>query len=209
MPAVASYLISEVASRSGLARTTLRFYEQAGLLPAARAANGYRRYGDDALERLALIGAGKQLGLPLAEIRDLLTVRDTGVCADVRDRLRPLLAARIAQARARTADLGESIARLEQALAATDPAPSSGPCSPACGCLTESHSPPPPHKALQPHQSLESHQPLACALTGEDQRARMQQWRDLLAQASARAPVADGLRFTLPSRLASPAGPFR
>ena len=63
-----SYQISELAEQAGLPPATLRFYEQSGLLPAARAANGYRRYGDDALARLALIRAGKQLGLPLAQI---------------------------------------------------------------------------------------------------------------------------------------------
>ncbi|HEY2519993.1 MAG TPA: MerR family transcriptional regulator [Streptosporangiaceae bacterium] len=133
---MASYLISELAERAGVPPTTLRYYEQAGLLPAARSANGYRRYGDDAVARLALIRAGQQLGLPLAQLRDLLTVRDTGACADVRARLRPLLAARIAQARDRAAAAAGSITRLEQALAATVPAPGPGPCDSACGCLT-------------------------------------------------------------------------
>ncbi len=205
-----SYQISELAEQAGLPPATLRFYEQSGLLPAARAANGYRRYGDDALARLALIRAGKQLGLPLAQIRDLLAVRDAGVCADVRERLRPLLAARIAQARQQVAGLDDSIARLEEALAGTDPPPVPGPCDPDCGCLTEpappqSHQAPQPHQALQPYQSYKAGQPLACTLTGEDQGARMQAWRDLIAQGTAREPVADGIRVTLPAALAGPA----
>ena len=47
--------------------TTLRFYEGAGLLPG-RTPAGYRVYGEDAVERLGFIGAGKHLGLLLEEI---------------------------------------------------------------------------------------------------------------------------------------------
>jgi MerR family copper efflux transcriptional regulator len=198
---MATFRISELAEQAGVPATTLRFYEQIGLLTAARSANGYRRYTPDALDRLALIRAGQHLGLPLAEIRTLLDVRDAGECATVRARLRPALAARITEARARAASTAESIARLEQALVATDPAPPNGPCAPTCGCLTTSAS----HSTLaprQPHQSLASqqtHRPIACSLDGDDQQARLTAWRDLLAQATARQPVTDGARFTLPA----------
>ena len=193
-----SYQISELAHRSGLPPTTLRFYEQAGLLPAARSANGYRHYGEDALARLALIRAGKQLGLPLAELRDLLRLRDGGDCAGVRSRLRPLLAARIDQARAHSAELADSIARLELALAATEPAPQPGPCDGGCGCLNEPRQSGPP-----PHQSGPlSQPPLACSLTGADQGVRTRAWHDLFAQATARESVPGGVRVTLPAALA-------
>jgi MerR family copper efflux transcriptional regulator len=195
---VPSYQISELAHRSGLPPTTLRFYEQAGLLPAARSANGYRHYGEDALARLALIRAGKQLGLPLAELRGLLGLRDGGDCAGVRGRLRPLLAARIEQARAHSAELTDSIARLELALAATEPAPRPGPCDSGCGCLTE------PRPAGQLPQPA-GQPPLACSLTGADQGVRAQAWHDLFAQATAREPVPGGVRFTLPAALAGAA----
>ena len=191
---MATYLISELAERAGVPPTTLRYYEQAGLLPAARSANGYRRYGDDAVDRLALIRAGQHLGLPLGQLRDLLTVRDSGACADVRARLRPLLAARIAQARDRAAAAADSITRLEQALAATVPAPGPGPCDSACGCLTG------PAMAPLPEQ-----EPIACSLDGDGQEARLAEWRDLLALGTAREPVANGIRVTLPAALAGSA----
>ncbi|WP_442813159.1 MerR family transcriptional regulator [Streptomyces sp. NBC_01800] len=66
--------ISQLAERSGVPATTLRFYEGAGLLAAGRTASGYRVYGEDAVERLAFIGAAKHLGLPLEEISELLAV---------------------------------------------------------------------------------------------------------------------------------------
>jgi hypothetical protein len=49
--------ISQLADATGVPATTLRFYESAGLLPAERTAAGYRLYHQDAIERLAFIGA--------------------------------------------------------------------------------------------------------------------------------------------------------
>ncbi|WP_257141802.1 MerR family transcriptional regulator [Streptomyces sp. sk226] len=56
--------ISQLAERSGVPATTLRFSEGAGRLPADRTPAGYRLYGEAAVERLAFIGAAKHLGLP-------------------------------------------------------------------------------------------------------------------------------------------------
>ncbi|MFJ8923786.1 MerR family transcriptional regulator [Streptomyces sp. NPDC102415] len=81
--------ISQLAERSGVPATTLRFYEGAGLLPADRTPAGYRVYGEDAVERLAFIGAAKHLGLSLEEIGELLGVWEAGACRDVKADLRP------------------------------------------------------------------------------------------------------------------------
>lgn len=98
-------LISQLAERAGVPATTLRFYESAGLLPAGRTPGGYRVYGEDAVERLAFITAAKRLGLPLEEVAELVRVWADGTCAQVRDALRPRLAARIAEARTMLAGL--------------------------------------------------------------------------------------------------------
>lgn len=87
------YRISQLTERTGVPATTLRFYEQQGLLPAQRSPAGYRLYDDSAVDRLGFIGAGKHLGLPLEEIRELLGVWESGLCVQVQDRLRPLLRA--------------------------------------------------------------------------------------------------------------------
>ena len=56
---------------------TIRFYEQAGLLPAPpRTAGGYRSYDDDALTRLRFVRSAQALGLSLAEIAEVLRIRD-------------------------------------------------------------------------------------------------------------------------------------
>jgi DNA-binding transcriptional MerR regulator len=62
--------IGELAERTGIPASTIRYYEKEGLLPKAqRGANGYRVYQDQALERLDLIQLGQKLGLSLDVIR--------------------------------------------------------------------------------------------------------------------------------------------
>jgi DNA-binding transcriptional MerR regulator len=65
--------VGELAQRSGISATTLRYYEKLGLLrPAARSASGYRDYAKETLDQLALIGRAKELGFSLKEISALL-----------------------------------------------------------------------------------------------------------------------------------------
>jgi DNA-binding transcriptional MerR regulator len=62
--------IGELAERTGIPASTIRYYEKEGLLPKAqRGANGYRVYQDSALERLDLIQLGQNLGFSLDAIR--------------------------------------------------------------------------------------------------------------------------------------------
>jgi DNA-binding transcriptional MerR regulator len=65
--------IGELAERSGLAASAIRYYEQAGLLPKAeRGANGYRVYADATLERLHVIQIAQNLGFSLEAIRAVM-----------------------------------------------------------------------------------------------------------------------------------------
>ena len=81
--------ISELANRTGTTTKTLRFYEDAGVLLAPeRAANGYRNYGDDTVTRVRFVKAGQAIGLTLAEIRDLQTMKRD--LTQLRDRSRDL-----------------------------------------------------------------------------------------------------------------------
>ena len=60
---------------------TIRYYERVGLLPEPpRTSGAHRRYPPTMVDRLQFIRGAQRLGLRLAEIRDLLAVRDTGVC---------------------------------------------------------------------------------------------------------------------------------
>jgi DNA-binding transcriptional MerR regulator len=65
--------IGELAQRSGLAPSRIRFYEAQGLLRAvSRRANGYRDYPPEALLTLGIITCAQQTGFSLHEIRQLL-----------------------------------------------------------------------------------------------------------------------------------------
>lgn len=64
--------VGEVAQRSGIAVSTLHFYEAKGLIHTQRTAGNQRRYSRDMLRRIAIIRAAQRVGMPLASIRDAL-----------------------------------------------------------------------------------------------------------------------------------------
>jgi MerR family copper efflux transcriptional regulator len=67
--------IGELADKTGMAASAIRFYEQSGLLPAPeRGANGYRVYTDAALKRLQLIQIAQNLGFTLDAIRAVMAL---------------------------------------------------------------------------------------------------------------------------------------
>jgi DNA-binding transcriptional MerR regulator len=73
--------VVDVATATGMSPDAVRYYERAGLLPPpARTSTGYRSYDSSAVDRLRFIQGAQRLGLRLREIRDLLAIRDTGVC---------------------------------------------------------------------------------------------------------------------------------
>jgi MerR family redox-sensitive transcriptional activator SoxR len=61
--------IGEVASRSGVASSALRFYEEQGLIAPERNDSGHRRYPRGVLRRVAFIVFAQKIGLSLEEIR--------------------------------------------------------------------------------------------------------------------------------------------
>jgi MerR family transcriptional regulator, redox-sensitive transcriptional activator SoxR len=61
--------IGEMARRSGVAASALRFYEEQGLVHAERNDSGHRRYSRSALRRVAFIVFAQKIGLSLEEIR--------------------------------------------------------------------------------------------------------------------------------------------
>lgn len=63
--------IGQVAKRSGLAASAIRYYEQAGVLPKPARVAGRRQYTTSVLERLAVLERAKSCGFTLVEIRQL------------------------------------------------------------------------------------------------------------------------------------------
>jgi DNA-binding transcriptional MerR regulator len=69
----------ELAKLTGISTDTLRFYERNRLLPLApRAANGYRCYPPESLQRVLLIRRALGLGFSVAELARVLKARDSG-----------------------------------------------------------------------------------------------------------------------------------
>jgi MerR family redox-sensitive transcriptional activator SoxR len=60
--------IGEVAERSGVARSALRFYEEQGLIAAERSGSGHRRYPRSVIRRVAFIVFAQKIGLSLEEV---------------------------------------------------------------------------------------------------------------------------------------------
>lgn len=195
--------VSELAQRSGVPATTLRYYEQQGLLPAERTPAGYRVYGRHAVDRLDFITTSKELGLSLAEIAELLEVWERGSCRQVRDDLRPRLHQRLDQARDRRRDLAAFAGVLNSALAHLDSLPDqAGRCDARCSFLrlpagrASGRTPVPvPDPTPAPPQLIEP--PIACSISGSGQADRLAEWHRLLEPAD-RHRIPGGWTIELP-----------
>lgn len=122
-----------MASATGEAVRTLRYWEDQGLLTAERSDAGYRLFGEEMVDRASFLREAQALGLRLSEIRDLLALRDGGVrpCGHVRERLRE----RRAEVRARIRDLRALERELSDRLAWAEAHPEPE-CDDGCVYLT-------------------------------------------------------------------------
>ena len=116
--------IGEVAARSGVATSALRFYEERGLIKSQRSGAGHRRFARAELRRIAFIVFAQRVGLSLEEIGTELAKLPAGRAPSGKDwsRLSSQWTARI----------DERIAELQRLKAGlTD-------CI-GCGCLSLGH----------------------------------------------------------------------
>ena len=94
--------IGEVAARSGLSASAIRYYEEQGLVPRVARKGGRRIYDALILDRLAAIDLAKSAGFTLAQIRDLFSAVGSGGPASAWAKF----------SEAKRADLDERLARL-------------------------------------------------------------------------------------------------
>jgi len=118
--------IGDVAERCGVNLQTIRYYEREGLLPAPpRLTSGYRIFPESAVRRVSFIKRTQELGFSLAEIRELLSLRENpdADARNVRER-----------AKAKVADIEEKIRALRGMIEALNTLAER---CPGCGPLSE------------------------------------------------------------------------
>lgn len=130
------YRIGEVADRTGFPPSTLRYYEDEGLLPAPeRTAAGQRVYSSAHVERLRFMARAKRLGLTLEEIAELARAWDDQPCSSTHEQLLGLLDEKLAQARDEIRELTRFEGQLEEVIGRVAVrAAGHGRCGPDCGC---------------------------------------------------------------------------
>ncbi|AKS34431.1 MerR family transcriptional regulator [Mycolicibacterium goodii] len=108
--------IGEVARRTGVAPTALRYYEKVGLLPAPERTGGRRRYDESILVRLEVIRLCKAAGFSLEEIALLMDDDTPG-----RPVARALAQAKLAEIDAQMASLARARTIVEWGMQCTCP----------------------------------------------------------------------------------------
>src|SRR5436190_8696772 len=74
-----AFTVGILSAKTGVSRKALRVYEAAGILtPATRTPSGYRVYGSEAVRRVAFIAQARRLGFTVAEIRQIVGLRQAG-----------------------------------------------------------------------------------------------------------------------------------
>jgi len=80
------FRIGDLAKQAGVKVVTIRYYEQAGLMPVCERTSGnYRVYAQEHLQRLNFVRRCRELGFTLVQIKDLLqlSASQSPTCADV------------------------------------------------------------------------------------------------------------------------------
>lgn len=88
--------IAELSKLTQVTSKTIRYYEEIGLLPEpARAANGYRVYQQEDVERLSFIRRCRDLQIPLEEIKKVLGCDHGNACEGHNNHVDDLIAAQL------------------------------------------------------------------------------------------------------------------
>jgi DNA-binding transcriptional MerR regulator len=175
---MSTYTIGQVAERTGFTTSTLRYYEDLGIVvPATRTDSGYRIYGDEALSRLAFIARAKQLGCSLDEVTDLLAIWDDDHCGPVQRRFHDLVTAKIHATQQQIKELAAFTSQLQTVAAHLDTEPVDGPCHDECACMSA---------------TARAEPEIACALEADAMPDRLVEWQNVLSHARQRSTTSEG-----------------
>lgn len=178
--------ISQLAHRSGVPATTLRYYEKTGILPPPpRTDAGYRRYDDAALARIGFLQRARALGIELTDIAELVRLWDGDRCEPVQDQLR----SRVHEQRLATRERLDTLTQLATDLEAVGTRiGADDACGPDCACMT------PPSMS-----STDNIIGACCTLDAADLPERLAEWRGLRDRATLIEERASALRLTFAS----------
>lgn len=190
-PQIIELKVSELAARTGFAPSAIRFYERIGLLnPAVRARNGYRVFGEDAVEELSFIARAKGIGMQLEEIAEVRHSSAASECRSAHARLRDFVAERVAATRAARSELGafeEQLENLLERLTAREPGPE--PCEKGCDCEFD----------LEPATNAQTVAPAGgCTLSAHELRGRIADWHAIAPRARLVERHRDHVRIAFP-----------
>lgn len=186
MDTSAGQRISNVAAQTGFSASALRYYEGVGLVAPARTPAGYRVYDDHTIERLRFVARGKDLGLSLEEIAELLPAWEGDDCGEVASPLAARVAAKVEETHDRIAELTVLAEELEVAYRRLTHDVTTGPCGPSCTCTP---GPVADNRVLlvlgtKAAESSAAPIPIACTLTADATADRVGDWDQLLAEQS-------------------------
>ncbi|HEY6220315.1 MAG TPA: MerR family transcriptional regulator [Gemmatimonadaceae bacterium] len=128
--------IGQAAKSTGVTAKTIRYYEDVGILPAARRTkSGYRHYDEPDIERLRFIRRARSLGLPLRRLKMLTNTLNGTTPRAVRPRLLALVQEHISSVSQQIAELEilrQQLEDVSRRIRTSRRGPVAGPCR----CLT-------------------------------------------------------------------------
>src|SRR4030095_505725 len=114
---VETFTIGQLAARTRLSVSAIRFYQRRGLLPARQPVSGWQRCGPDTLTRLGVIELAKRCGFTLDEVAELLGAMDPATDASPAPTWKAMAEAKLAEIDAQGRRLHHMRALLTDALA--------------------------------------------------------------------------------------------
>ena len=208
---MSTYRIAEVADMIGVPATTLRYYEDAGVVARpSRGGNGYRAYNDRDVDRLRFIARARQLHLGVDELRELVELWDTDDCSTVQHRMAEVVATRSFEAQQQIADLVALAAQLQSVAARLEGTPAAGPCGDDCPCVSDApddattlvplgRTLPLTGDATSADNAGIATTPIACSLEPDAVHGRIHDWQTIVAGATGRAAIDGGIALQFPT----------
>lgn len=125
--------IGQLATATGVAARTIRYYETVGVLPRPlRSPSGYRQYPQRDVERLLFLRRARALRLPLHQVRTLSAGLASGANGAMRPRLLATVRSQLSAVQRQIAELETLRQQLDQILRRT---PQRAPTGQGCPCL--------------------------------------------------------------------------